>query len=94
MASKKLMKTEQIKSGFDAMGYDVPVHRLNKAAETVKEMLPHLKSEDVYTIVAKAAKFVRQDKPFEIVGAIRGLDKDLDKIDLTGRYRLLAVLLS
>ena len=80
-------------SGFNSFGKLVPGVRMQKGYETVKEML-NCDNELASYIVGKCSELIKQDKPFEIVGAIEGLDKDLAKIDLTGRYRLLAVLVN
>lgn len=81
------------KDGWNAFGHPVPSHRRQKAYETVKEILPKASTELAYSIVAKSAEFVHRDQPFKIVGAVEDLDEDLKEIDLTGRYRLLSVLL-
>lgn len=81
-------------SGFDAFGCDVPVHRLMKGYECVKQMIPDISKEKAYSIIAKCANIIKKDRPFEIIGAVTGLDKDLDIIDITGRYRLMATLMA
>ena len=82
------------KSGFDAMGKPVPENRLCNAYKAIKEMLPNEDYHTRYSIVSKCAHIIRRDEPFRIVGAVTALDKDLNKLDLTGRYRLLATLLT
>ena len=81
-------------TGFDAMGLPVPSNRLNNAYKTVKDMIPQISNELAYSIVFKCAEMVKRDECFGIVGAVEVLDLDLKTIDLTGRYRLLAVLLT
>jgi len=81
-------------SGFNAMGMSVPVQRFNAAHEFVKEMLPNESKEVQYSIVNKSAQFIKRDEPNSIIGEVHGLDEDLAKIDLTGRYRLMAILLT
>ncbi len=83
-----------METGFNAMGMTVPSNRKQRAYKTVKEMLPQADNELAYSIVAKCSTMVKNDECFGIVGAVEGLDKDLAAIDLTGRYRLLAVLLT
>ena len=83
-----------IQTGFNAMGLPVPSNRLKNAYKTVKEIMPQVDNELAYSIVAKCSNMIKNDECFGIVGAIEGLDKDLATIDLTGRYRLLAVLLT
>ena len=81
-------------AGFKGFGNPVPSNRTSKAYKTVKEILPGASSELAYSIVSKSAEYIRKDEPFKIIGAVEGLDEDLKKIDVTGRYRLLAVLLT
>ena len=81
-------------TGFNALGKPVPSNRTDAAYKTVKHILPNLTSEEAYAFVAKCAEYIRKDEPFRIVGAVEGLDEDLQKIDVTGRYRLMAVLLT
>ncbi len=81
-------------TGFNAMGKSVPVNRLMRGYKTVQEILPDITKAKAYSIVAKCANIIERDEPFRIVGAVEGLDKDLDAIDLIGRYRLLSVLLT
>ena len=83
-----------MESGFNAIGQEVPSNRLVNGYDCIKTMLPNVKNEQAFTIISKCARYIRKDKPFEIVGAVAGLDKDLALIDLTGRYRLLSVLLT
>jgi hypothetical protein len=79
-------------TGYSAMGKPVPCNRLQNTYATVKEIAPELSTEKAMTIVNKCQQFVERDNPYAIVGATHGLDPDLAMIDLTGRYRLLAVL--
>lgn len=83
-----------MKTGFDVMGMEVPSNRKQRAYKTVKEMMPQASNELVYSIVAKCSEMIKRDEPFKIVGAVHELDEDLATIDLTGRYRLMAVLLT
>jgi len=85
------MKT---KHGFNAFGHPVPANRLDSAYKLVREILPTIKRKTAISIVKKCANSIERDQPFAIIGAVAGLDKQLDKIDLTGRYRLLSVLLT
>ena len=83
-----------IESGFNAMGKPIPSHRQQNAYETVKELIPDIDSETAYHIVAKCVNHLQNDKPFNVVGSVEGLEDELERIDLTGRYRLMAVLLT
>jgi hypothetical protein len=85
---------ENFPTGFNAMGMSVPVQRFNAAHEFVKEMLPNESKEVQYSIVNKSAQFIKRDEPNSIIGEVHGLDEELSKIDLTGRYRLMAILLT
>lgn len=82
------------KTGFDAFGKIVPFDRMQKAYEHLQEILGPTKKELAYSITVKCAQAIAKDQPFRIVGAVSGIDKDIDKIDLTARYRILAVLLT
>lgn len=81
-------------TGFNALGLLVPSNLLKNAYKLVKEILQQADNELTYSIVAKCSNMVKNDECFGIVGAVGGLDKDLATIDLTGRYGLLAVLLT
>jgi hypothetical protein len=85
---------ENFPTGFNAMGISVPVQRFNAAHEFIKEMLPNESKETQYSIANKCAQFIKRDTPNSIIGEVHGLDEDLSKIDLTGRYRLMALLLT
>jgi hypothetical protein len=80
-------------TGFGAMGTPIPTNRLDAADTFVKSVFPNDR-ELAYTIVAKAKNCLERDKPFELLGEVKGLDKDLARLDLTGRYRLAAILLT
>jgi hypothetical protein len=80
-------------TGFDAMGKPIPANRLDAADTFVKSVFPNDR-ELSYTIVTKAKNCLERDKPFELLGALSQLDEDLAKLDLTGRYRLAAILLT
>lgn len=73
--------------GFNAMGKTVPVRRKAEAARHLKEM-GLTNSEDIFTCVAMVAGQLERDEPYE---AIRHAMK---YVDLTGAYRLIAVLLT
>lgn len=86
--------TPEQKSGFDAMGHPVSTNRKTNAYRMIKEICPEFDTELAMSVVGKAANFVERDNPYAIIGAMSDLDTDLAKIDLTGRYRLLATLLT
>jgi hypothetical protein len=82
------------REGFDAMGYPVPAERMSNAYKLVKEILPNELTEVTWGIVGKCASYIERDDCYMIVGAVGSLDPDIAKIDLTGRYRLLSVMLT
>lgn len=75
-----------ILSEFNAMGKPIPHHRRSNAYETAKAM--GLDSSQAMAVVTGMAEQLSRDKPFEAqkVG--------LEHLDLTGTYRLMAVLLT
>ncbi len=83
-----------MESGFQAIGKPIPSHRLTNAYQTVKEILPNVSTETAMSIVGKAASHLEHDTPHELIGAVYSLQNDLKLIDVTGRYRLMAVLLT
>lgn len=90
--AKTKEKAEKYPSGYAAMGHRVPPHRLSNAYKTIKEIIPNISTEDAMTVVGKMANCVERDDPY---GAL--LDHSdgyatARPIDLTGSYRLLAVL--
>jgi len=83
-----------MKSGFEAFGKRVPSNRMERGYRHAQEILGASKKKLAYTIVTKMCQAILKDQPFRVVGAVSGLDKDIAKIDLVGRYRLLSVLLT
>jgi len=80
--------------GFDAIGKAIPGHRLNNAYHTIKTILPEISTERALSIVGKAASHLENDNPNELIGLVYSLNDDLKLIDVTGRYRLMATLLT
>jgi hypothetical protein len=80
--------------GWNAMGKPVPANRVQRTYRHLQEMCPSFTKEECYTIVAKIGRMIEKDEPNQIIGQVAGLDKDLDKVDLTGRYVLLAFILN
>jgi hypothetical protein len=84
-------KPERTKSGpndgFNAMGKPIPLDRRTNAANHMRQM-GVTDAEDVWTCVAMVAGQLERDAPYE---ALRHAMKYLD---LTGSYRLIAVLLT
>jgi len=97
-------------TGFNAMGKPVPVNRLQKGYKAVKEILPNIENELAWTIANRCKNFIERDECFYIIGytSLKELmakeldmggrqnaaDKYIAMIDLTGRYRLLAEMLT
>lgn len=91
-----------METGFNAMGKPVPANRLQNGYKTVKDILK-CDSETAALISRKVAKYIEEDNLGYVVGNLNGttingvadkLDEDLGRIDLIGRYRLLAVMLT
>lgn len=83
-----------MRTGFNAFGHQVPENRLNNGYEAVKKMMPDADVETRYSIVFKCARFIKNDQPAKILAPPLTADKHLAQLDITGRYRLLAVLLT
>lgn len=81
-------------SGWDAVGKPVPAIRLQNAQRTVEELLPDADNKTVHSIVARCAEHIKRNELWHITEDVTSLDNEIGKIDLTGRYRLLAVLLN
>ena len=78
---------------FKNQGKPVPQHKRDEALKHVQERLPHADPELHKWIVGKAASLIEKDMLFGLIGEVSILDEGLDQLDLTGRYRLAAVLL-
>lgn len=72
-------------SGFNAFGKDVPPHRRQAAYEHCKSM-GLTDSEDMWTCVNGMAEQIARDEPYE------AMKIGMRYVDLTGTYRLIAVL--
>ncbi len=74
-------------TGFDAMGHPIPADRKQAAYDTAKQMgigTPEDRTELISTMV----NHLERDRPFEA-------QEDAAKfLDITGTYRLMAVLLT
>lgn len=96
------------KTGFNAMGLSVPANRLQTGYETVKEMLG-CNNETAMLIARRVARFIEKDMISYIIGDVCladtlkrqlfdsspvAVDEEIASIDLIGRYRLLAVMLT
>ena len=80
------MSKEGSDSGFDAMGKPVPMHRRTAALEHCRQM-GLTNTEDAWNCVGGMAQQLERDRPYEAMAA------GMKYLDLTGVYRLMAVLL-
>lgn len=83
-------------SGFNAMGKPIPAKSRAAAYRAYKEMVPEATKEQAMHAVSVAANALERDDPFRVIGTTGPhIDDDKSiKLDLTGRYRLVATLLS
>lgn len=89
-------KTEAIEKAdiFKNQGKPVPQHTQELALVHVREMMPEADEELQLWIVGKASSLIEKDMVYAILDEVHILDECLAKLDLTGRYRLVAVLLN
>jgi len=89
-------ETEEIMKAdvFKNQGKPVPQHKKDEALKHVAEMMPDADQELRIWIVGKAASLIEKDMLYALLDEVEILDKGLSKLDLTGRYRLAAVLLA
>lgn len=80
------MASDQTPNGFDALGERVPDRRRAAAMRHLREMAPSLDTETEFEVVGKTAAAIERDEPYNALRAAR------DALDLTGAYRLIAVL--
>lgn len=74
-------------TGFDAMGHPVPTDRKEAAYSTAKEM-GITGFEEASELVGTMAQCIERDHPYEAEKA------GMKFLDLTGTYRLMAVLMT
>lgn len=86
------MKNEN-RSGFDAMGFKVPSNRMQKGYDQIKR-ISNFNSETCWSITNRFANIIENDQCVYIAGNPSNTDDLLKKIDLTGRYVILAAMLS
>lgn len=78
---------EGVRDGFGAMGHPVPLHRRTAALAHCKEVgLTNI--EDAWACVGGMAEQLERDQPYEAQAV------GMRYLDLTGTYRLMAVLLT
>lgn len=74
-------------SGFDAMGKPIPLHRRTAGLQHCAAMgLTDV--ELAWSCVGRMSEQLERDKPYEAMAA------GMEYLDLTGTYRLMAVLLT
>lgn len=90
------VKTDNIErmDVFKNQGKPVPPHIQELALAHVQEMMPEADPLLHKWIVGKAASLIEKDMVYAILNEVSILDEGLAKLDLMGRYRLVAVLLS
>lgn len=76
----------ETRSGFGAMGHPIPDYRRQAAYEHCRDI--GLDQERSWEVVNGMAEQLERDKPYEAMQAASG------RIDLTGAYRIMAVLLT
>lgn len=74
-------------NGFDAMGKPIPAYRREEAYRTCREEFG-LSSEYSWSVVTSMSQALERDNPHI------ALESALSYIDLTGAYRIMAVLLT
>lgn len=84
-------KSVEYPSGISAFGLPVPAHRIQKAYEWLKDEM-QFDRDVAHSISFKATGHVERDATVYIIGNPSSLHEDMAKLDLTGRYRLLAIL--
>jgi hypothetical protein len=75
-------------SGFNAMGLPVPPERMGRALAHVREMAPGINTEQATALVGRVAEALERDEPYQAQA------EGMRVLDLTGTYRLMAVLLT
>lgn len=74
--------------GFDAMGMPIPSERLARGDSHLREMAPSLSTGERLSLIGRVANALERDRPYE------AFELAQQKLDLTGTYRLVAVLLA
>jgi hypothetical protein len=97
-----------VRSGYEAMGLPVPAHRLSAAYRHVKAMVPGISTEEAMSLVGRVADRLERDDPYGALreATEAAISKPVSsatpsytprpgvRLDVTGGYRLLAVLLN
>ena len=80
------MDSPNVPSGWDAMGNPVPDRRKSVALSHLREMNPHLSTEEEMGVVGRVSAAIERNEPFDAMEQAR------EVVDTTGAYRLLAVI--
>lgn len=101
-------KMNKRSDGWNAMGLPVPKNRLSKGYKTVKEIID-CDNETAWTIARRVQYYIEKDDCASVIGhpslgeeikrnlfdkGSKNPDEYIAMIDLTGRYRLLAEMLT
>ncbi len=73
-------------NGFDAMGKPIPKYRQQAGYDTCKQM--GLDTEKAWSAVSGMTNALQRDEPYA------AMEAGMKYLDLTGTYRLMAVLLT
>jgi hypothetical protein len=71
---------------FNSFGQFVPYSRRQRAHDTVKQMIPELGTAESMALIDSVSESIRRDMPYE------AMERARKNLDVTGCYRLLAVL--
>jgi hypothetical protein len=77
---------DEVEEGFNAMGKPIPNYRKQEAYKHCKQM--GLNSAQADHVVSGMSAQLERDEPYT------ALDRGCDELDLTGAYRIMAVLLT
>lgn len=78
---------------YDRIGEPVPLNRVNKASVVLKSMMPNESNLFYITFIRKCVNSIERNQVHNIIGN-HCIDEDMARLDLTGRYRMLAELLT
>jgi hypothetical protein len=84
-----------VMDGYDAIGHPIPPRRMGNAYAAAKEM--GLSTDEAMLLVGQMADALERDDPYRALldGSIGYVREGLNAlVDLTGRYRLVATLLT
>ena len=90
--------SKNCESGFGAMGHPIPMYRMTAALSHLREMNPEVVTTGAaMEFLGKVASFLENDEPYKAqelwFRRSTGDDPTPSIVDLTGYYRLVAVML-